>query len=211
MRRIASARSTKPNFAMPLFGLRENPMNMIAKTLLAGAAISALAAAPASAAPNIHLAGFHITPLKMKSATAHYKTNINDPKYAHKTYINVTSTISFAGTITRTGFLKKPVILWGEAWFTRTGTTSQSKCLSIPGQKAKFAKSQVAKIKAATETSSASIAGYCALASGQTFYGPQYTLKSKTATHDVFTGGIVKKHFSGYNLNLIANTTLNID
>jgi hypothetical protein len=43
-----------------------------------------------------------------------------------------------------------------------------------------------------------------------TFYGPMYDLKKKHASSDTFTGSIVAKHYSGYNLTLNTTTDLTI-
>lgn len=183
-------------------------MDNLTKTLLAGAAMGALATAPALAAPNAHIAGVNNAALAVKNLGTHIKTPIHDPHVNH-----VTQTVSFAGTISEAGFINKPTILWGEAWFSRTGTTSSSKCTDAPNQSAKFQKTTAAAvIKHATETGSASIPGFCALNTGMTFYGPKYKLTSTTATHDSFTGKIIanEKLVSGYIYTLKANTSLNI-
>jgi hypothetical protein len=187
-------------------------MDNITKTLLSGAAISALAAVPAMAAghaPNMHVAGARIASLNVKYLGSHYKTDIRDPKKV----THVTTDFTFTGTLHESTAYKHAVTLWKEGWFTRTGTTSASKCITAPNEKAKFKKTKHAKIKAVAVTGTVSIPTFCASNTGQTFYGPQYTLKDKNATSDSFTGTIVanEKKLSGYIFTIDATTNLTID
>lgn len=187
-------------------------MENITKTLLSGAAISALAAVPAMAAghaPNMHVAGARNASLNVKYLGTHYKTDIKDPKKV----THVTTSFSFTGTLHESTAYKNAITLWHEGWFTRTGTTSASKCITAPNETAKFRKTAHARVKPVAVTGSVSIAGFCALNTGQTFYGPQYTLKDRNATSDSFTGKIVanEKKLSGYIFKIDATTSLTID
>jgi hypothetical protein len=183
----------------------------LSKTLLTGVALCAFAAVPAMAAdhaPNISLASKLLPSLKLKTGAVHFKTNIHDPKYT-----NVTETVTFEGTITRTNFYKTKVLLWLDGWITHTSTSTTSKCEAIPKQTAKFPAKSKAKslLAAASATATASDPGFCVATPGITLYGPDYTLESKTAKSDSFKGTISKKHYSGYNLKLVVNTDINID
>jgi hypothetical protein len=171
-----------------------------AKTLLAGAALCALAASSALAnhAPPIRLEGVK-TPLKM-IMNGHFKTIIKDKK----TYTNVTTTATFDGTITESVFYEKPTLLWAQTW-VNTDT-----CVPFATEKGKFSqRTAAAKITNGSVTSSLP-SGTCPGTKFK-FFGPVYDLKSTTADSDSFTGNIIVKHTStGYNLDLIAHTDLNI-
>ena len=168
-----------------------------AKTLLAGAALCALATAPAMAAPNIHLKaapmGAHA--LKIKSVSVgHAKTGIHDPSFT-----NYTVTFTLSGSLSRSYFFKKFVLLYAYDWTngcTDVGTKEVFK--SVPNLTA------VHKIKAATTT------GTCS-GSPLVFHGPDYKLLSNSATFDSFTGALIaKKTSSGYNLRANIPTNLHI-
>jgi hypothetical protein len=169
------------------------------KTLLAGVALCALATAPALAkAPSFHLAGMTARNITMQSGVMHSKSNIHDPGYT-----NFTTTINFAGTISYAGFYKNPVLLWAEVWlYSQCGT-------EVPNEKGKaVVKPTAGKVKAGTETGAAS---GCATNVIYTFYGPVYTLKSKTATSDSFTFDVDAKATGiKYKLFIVGNTSLNI-
>jgi len=180
-------------------------MDKITTTLLSGAAIGVLAV-PALAAPNMHISGVHA--LNVKYLGVHSKTRIHDPKVQH-----VTSTLTFSAALNESTAYKNAITLWGEGWFSRTGTSSTSKCITAPNETAKFQKTSHAKVKPVATTGTVSIPGYCAANAGQTFYGPQYTLKDKNATGDSFTGKIVanEKKISGYIYTIKATTNVTIN
>jgi hypothetical protein len=172
-------------------------MNNLSKTLLAGVALSSLAAVPALAgAPNIHLAGVAARDITMHSGVAHSKTNIRDPKYT-----NYTSNITFAGTISGPAFYKTPVMLWGETWI-------YSSCSEVPNEKGKVAqKATAGKVAVGVESGTRSGCGSTIF----TYHGPIYTLKSKTATSDSFVFDVDAKATGiKYNLKLVGTTNLNI-
>jgi hypothetical protein len=169
----------------------------LVKTLLAGAAVCALCTAPALAAreaPKIHLAHTDFSNIT-KQAAGHFKSDGR----VHPA-INFTETVSFSADVPKSD-LKMPILLWGEAWY------NSSDCGVIPNQKAKFPKTTAAaSIKSGTSTGTISGCGSTVF----TFYGPLYKLTDKKAKKDAFTGNITAKHFSGYNLDLVANTDVTI-
>jgi hypothetical protein len=193
------ARSNRPEArkSPPTLPVKENPMKL-SMTMLAGAAVCALVTSPAFAAkpPMVNLAGTVANQIKMQSGASHSKTVVHDSKY-----VNYTTVLTFSGTIPESTFYKTPVLLWAEAWYDPSTCTE-------PAQKGKVAvKSTVAKIGAGTTTGTISGCGSTTF----TYYGPLYTLKSKTATSDSFTYDVIAKHTSsGYNLYLVGNTNLNI-
>jgi hypothetical protein len=170
------------------------------KTLLAGVALCALATAPALAvkAPNFHLAGMTARSITMHSGSVHSKTNLRDPGYT-----NFTSTATFAGTISETGFYKKPVLLWSEVWL-------YSSCGKVvPNEKGKaVVKPTYGKVTAGTITGTATS---CTNGTIYHFIGPDYTLKSTTATADSFTFDLdAKATGTKYKLTLVGKTDLKI-
>jgi hypothetical protein len=169
------------------------------KTLLAGAALCALATAPALAsAPSFHLAGTTARAITMHNGSMHSKTDVRDPGYT-----NFTETVTFAGTISETGFYKNPVLVWAEVWlYSSCGT-------AVPNEKGKVAK-KAAHGKVAAGTSTGTATG-CTNGTVYTFIGPVYTLKSKTATSDSFTFDLdAKAPGIKYKLKLVGNTNLTI-
>jgi hypothetical protein len=169
------------------------------KTLLAGAALCALATAPALAsAPSFHLAGMTARSITMHNGSIHSKTSIRDPGYT-----NFTETVTFAGTISETGFYKNPVLLWAEVWlYSSCGT-------AIPNEKGKVAKKP--KFGKAAAGSLTGPASGCATNVDYTFIGPVYTLKSTTATSDSLTFDLdAKAPGIKYKLKLVGNTDLKI-
>jgi hypothetical protein len=172
-------------------------MNNITKTMLAGAALCALSTAPvlASGPPTIHLVSIP-SPLRMNmSLNSHFKTDIQDRKTQ-----DFTETVTFTGALTDSADLKTPVMLWGETWYSNVN------CTQPANETAKFEKSTVAKITTTTSTGTISGCG----STIYTFYGPLYDLKVKSAKSDSFSGNVSAKKFSGYNLDLVANTDLTI-
>jgi hypothetical protein len=168
------------------------------KTLLAGAALTALTAATASAGamPSIHLAGNgHAKAIHLKSTSmGHQKTHIpqqgKGPSY--------TVTFTFPGSFSASTALGNPILLPHYAWY------SPSTCTEPSPQKMKYTKDSHAKIKKSSSTGS--ISG--CTGTTFTFYGGSYTLKDKNATSDNFTGTLsvkAKNNSTGYNLKLIEN------
>jgi len=175
-------------------------MNNLSKTLLAGVALSSLAAVPALAAgaPSYHLAGIFARGITMHSGVAHSKTNIRDPKYT-----NYTTNITFSGTISGPAFYKVPTLLWAETWI-------YSSCgVQVPGGKGKVAaKAKAGKV--AVDAITGTISG-CTNGTIYTFHGPLYTLKSKTATSDTFVFDVDAKDAGAkLNLKLVGTTNLTI-
>ena len=173
-------------------------MNMFNKTLLAGAAICALASAPALAshAPNIHLAGVKTAVKMTVTGISHNKTNIVDKK----SYTNYTTTISLAGSLTESVYYKNPVLLYAYDWI--------EDCTQPANQKFKITtKPTAGKAKAGSSTGTRSSCGSTVF----TYLGPVYELKSKTATSDSLVGQLAAKHTSsGYNLTANFPTSLTI-
>lgn len=170
------------------------------KTLLVGVALCALATTPALAAkaPNIHLAGISARGITMHTGAVHSKTNIRDPKYTHHT-----ETVTFAGTISETGYYKNPVLLWAETWLYSTCGAA------VPNEHGKVAKKASAgRVRQGTVTGTISS---CTNGTVYTFVGPVYTLKSTTATSDSFTFDLdAVAPGIKYKLKLVGNTNLNI-
>jgi len=167
------------------------------KTLLAGAALAALCTAPALArtAPPIHLVHGD-TALKMKpGSNGHFKTSTRAEPNA-----SFTTTVSFTGTLSTAAFRKVPTLLFAESWVANT-------CIPPTNEKGMFRQTTPA-----AKISNGSVTGTTTNCPSTTFtfYGPVYKLLSKTATSDAFTGTVIAKHYSGYNLTLIANTSLTI-
>jgi opacity protein-like surface antigen len=163
----------------------------LAKTLLAGAAVCALCTAPALAlaAPHIHLVGDDNI-AKVKPGSVHIKTG-----QVHNDLETLTETITFSASFPP---LKTKTLLWGETWQdTESCTPPKHESGMFPK------KTKVAKISVGTSTGPTSACP----SSTFTFYGPVYDLK-KTAKSDSFSGSIVAKKYSGYNLTLNANTNL---
>lgn len=166
------------------------------KTLLAGAALCALCAAPALArtAPSIHLAtsGFD-SPSKL----VHVKSNAGADKTGH-----LTLTYSFSASLSSADY-KVPVQFIQYTW------QDTATCIPPANEGMKITKSKkdmTAKIGVGTSTGPTSACP----SSTFTFYGPLYELKSKTATSDSFKAALVAKHYSGYNDTLNEDWTVNI-
>jgi hypothetical protein len=136
--------------------------------------------------------------ITMHTGASHFKTNIRDPKYTNYSY-----TLTFAGTISETGFYKNPVLLWSEAWVLGSCGTEFPGQIGRTKEKPTYGKSSSGTITGA--------ASGCSTSTKYTFYGPIYELKSKTADSDALTFDIEAKHTSsGYNLILIGKTNLKI-
>lgn len=169
------------------------------KTLLAGAALSALTAATATAGamPNIHLASNpHAKAIHLKaSSVGHQKTRIPHQGKGGPSY---TVTFTFSGSFSTKTALKNPIVLPAYAWY------SPSTCTEPSPQKMKYTKDSHATIKKSTSTGS--ISGCTGTVF--TFYGGTYSLSDKKAKSDSFTGKLsvkAKNNSTGYNLNLIEN------
>ncbi len=166
------------------------------KTLLTGAAIGALCAAPALArtAPNIHLAGI-ASKAKMTTKGSHSKTDVANPNYT-----NLTQTVSFFNSLSFAADTEVPVLLFGETWQdTNTCTPPAHEHASYPHRTA------AAKINHGTSTGPTSACPNSTF----TFYGPLYTLENNTGT-DSFKGVLKARHYSGYNLTLNENVNVTI-
>jgi hypothetical protein len=163
------------------------------KLLMAGAAICALATAPAFAAkaPNIHLA-FH-------GGTTLAKTSHHIGKTS-----NFTETATFSGSISTSADYKTKVVVLGETWYSSTNCTQPTK------EKWKPLPKKTAYAKISQSTSTGSIGGCTGTVF--TFHDINYDLTKKNAVGktDSFTGDLVAKKFEGYNLKLIANINLAI-
>jgi hypothetical protein len=163
------------------------------KTLFLGAALSALAAAPSFAFPDIHVAagpmmrGMKVSP----SGVGHFKTNIQDGRH-----VSQTSTVTLQYTLSAATAYKNPISLFGYVW--RQG------CTPITPEKQKYSKSKIASI--AKGTSTGVISG---CTNTVTFYGPVYTLNKKKAKSDHFVGHL-KAKISGIKLDLVENVNLTI-
>jgi hypothetical protein len=175
-------------------------------TMLAGAAVCALSTAPATAAPNIHLA---IAKNGVAKAMGFGKTVIRDQKPHNNSTVTATQTVTFsAADYSETGHLGQPTLLWAETWYA---TTKKGKCVQPKKQDQDFPKkTKAAKIKTGTTT-----AGNPCATGNFTYFGPVYTLKSKTATYDSFSGVLTAnkfkvKGYNTYNLTLNENTILHI-
>lgn len=169
------------------------------KTLFAGAALCALCAAPALArtAPPIHLVHGD-TALKMKpGSNGHFKTSARAEPNA-----SFTTTVSFTGSLSTAAVRKMPILLFAETW------ASTATCIPPTNEKGMF-RQMTPAAKITNGSTTGTVAG-CPTTAIFTFYGPVYTLKAKNATADSFTGTVIAKHYSGYNLTLIANTSLTI-
>lgn len=165
-------------------------MNNLMKTLLAGAALTALSAAPALAGSRPVLLVPH--GIKVTSGAVHYKTHIQSPG---RTVVTLTLP-SEAFTGNRSTMYKKTKDLApGETWLTVTANGQHcSDFTGKVGQKETFSKDKNAKIKAYTYKSpgthtfftSNGATGHCT--GTLTLYAPAYELKSKTAATDTFDG-----------------------
>lgn len=165
-------------------------MNSLMKTLLAGAALTALSSAPALAAHGPVLLVPH--GIKVTSGTVHYKTSIQTPG---RTVVTLTlPSETFTGN--RSTMYKKTKNLFpGETWLTVTANGQHcSDFTGKVGQKISFSKDKNAKIKAYSYKSpgthtfftSNGATGHCT--GTLTLYAPAYELKSKTAATDSFSG-----------------------
>ena len=162
----------------------------LAKTLLAGAAACALCAAPALAAPKLHLAGAEDNILKVKPGSFHTKSNRAQPGITDVTY-----TLTLSGSLPP---VKTPTLLWAYTWQNvNTCIPPKKESLTVPK------KTKVAKISVGTTTGPTSACP----SSTFTFYGPMYDLK-KSANSDSFSATLAAKKYSGYNYTAYVNTNL---
>lgn len=170
----------------------------LTKTLLAGAAISALAVTSASAfgasAPNIHLVQGSPGAKGFQFKVAHHKTHmVSAPGMGDYTYTKE-YTIKMLLPLDQT--YENPLPLPSYAWINsktckQTGKTDMG-----------YSKDKIASIKVTTSTGSTTACPHDKF----TFYGGIYTLHSKKAKHDSFVGKLKDKHTSsGFNLILVEN------
>lgn len=165
-----------------------------AKVLLAGAAISALSIASASAGamPEIHLAStIGNKAIHLKSSTiGHSKTQVRQPGKKN----NYTLTFTFSGNFATSTAYKNPIPLPAYTWYNSNTCTEAAK------EKIKYTKDSHAKIQKTTSTGS--ISG--CTGTTFTFYGGNYILKDKKAASDSFTGNLTGQTTS-YKLDLVEN------
>lgn len=165
-----------------------------AKVLLAGAAISALsiASATAGAMPEVHLAStMGNKAIHLKSSTiGHNKTQVRQP--GGKGHYTVT--LTFSGNFNTSTAYKNPIPLPAYTWY------SPSTCTEAAKEKMKYTKDSHAKIQKTTSTGS--ISG--CTGTTFTFYGGNYILKDKNAKSDSFTGNLTGQTTS-YKLDLVEN------
>jgi|HubBroStandDraft_2_1064218.scaffolds.fasta_scaffold578006_1 hypothetical protein len=177
-------------------------MSKISQTLLGGAALFALATAPAMAGdvPDIHVAALH-----PGHATFVRKTRMHLGNHVHHSC----STIVISTTVPASDF-RSVVKLAGTYYtFYDSGTF----CNSSEKQKVKLRakKTQYAKLGTSTETYS----GYCSTAP-TVFYGDTYDLKKKKGEGktDSFVSTLVGKniHYNGgiYDINLPMEVVVHI-
>jgi hypothetical protein len=172
-------------------------MNKITQTLLGGAALCALATAPAMAAgaPSIHVAAAH------PGHQTVLKTSMQTGKIAHITQTIAVSTSDSAG-------LKQVVKLAGTYY---TYYDSGSFCNSSEKQKQvlQSKKTKYAKLGTSTETYS----GYCSTAP-TVFYGDTYELvkKSGEGKSDSFVSTLVGKkiHYNGQVYDIDTNLDVSV-
>lgn len=163
-------------------------MYNLTKTLLAGAALVALSAAPAVSKPAL------LVPhgIKVVSGMVHHKTNISNPG---RTVLTLTlPSETFTGNHS-TMYRKTKNLSPGETWLTLTANGQHcSNLTGLNGQKARFSKDHNARIKAYTYKSpgthtyftSNGATGHCT--GTLTLYAPAYELKNATAATDSFDG-----------------------
>jgi hypothetical protein len=164
-------------------------MNRLTTTLLTGAALIALSAAPTLAISSPVLLK---TGMKGVTGAIHYKTNIHTPGLTVVTETLPSET--FTGNHS-TMYRKTKNLAPGEVWLTITANGQHcSNFTGGAGQKAKNSKDANAKIavytykSAGTHTffTSNGATGHCT--GTLTIYAPAYELKSKTAMTDAFDG-----------------------
>lgn len=190
-----------------------NQMDNLTKTLLTGAAISALAAVPAMA--GVHLAVSQGHNGLVLAGSTHYKSN-----FAPKKATNVTETVTFTYTGHESTMYHKAVLLGHpNGWITETAGMP-GVCQTIPGQKAKSSKDNHAKVKAHVSSVHVTVAsttgGFPGCTGTVLQYQPNYTLKDKKAKQDMLVFTISKRKWTTsagklFNLKLNENWTVNID
>ena len=189
-------------------------MDKLTKTLLAGAALSAIIAAPAVASVHLAVANGH-NPLVLQNGSQHYKSHYTGGKAQN---VTVTATYTFTGHES-TMYHKAVLLGHPNGWITAT-TGQPGVCQTIPGQKAKSSKDNHAKVKAYSAsqhvTVSATTGGFPGCTGTVVQYQPNYTLKDKHASQDKLLFTISRKKWttSGgklFNLKIDENWTVNID
>jgi hypothetical protein len=163
-------------------------MDKLTTTLLAGAAIAALSAAPVLAKPALLIHNG----IKVVTATIHYKTDVQNPA---RTVITETLPSEVFTGNRSTLYKKTKNLTPGETWLS---VTAQGKhCFDFTGtsgQKETFSKDSNAKVKAYTYKSvgthtfftTKGATGHCT--GTLTMYAPAYELRSKIAATDSFDG-----------------------
>ena len=177
-------------------------MNKITQTLLGGAALCALATAPAMAGdvPDLHVFALHPGHAKFVSKTSLHKG------IGHETSC---SSLSITTAVPASDF--RSVVKLADTYYSYYD--SGSFCNSSEKQKVKLStrKTQYAKLGTGTDTFS----GYCSTAD-TVFYGDTYELKSKSGEGktDHFVSTLVGKHihYNGgvYNINTPMNIYVSI-
>jgi hypothetical protein len=166
----------------------------LTKTLLAGAAISALMATSASAfvgsVTNMHLVQGSPGAEALQLKAAHHKTKI--PPQKRLQLYTYTVTISMLVPPDE----RYPMPLPSYAW-VNSKTCKQSGKTDMG-----YSKDKVASIRVTTSTGPTKACPDDKF----TFYGGKYTLENKKAKHDSFVGKLKDKHTtSGFNLTLVEN------
>ena len=166
------------------------------KTLLAGAAFSALTAASATAfvgpVPNMHLAG-HAGNKAIQLKASHHKTTIRQHSPSGTPY---TYTLTFSGSFAISSAYKNPIPLPAYTWY------NPSNCTTTGKESIKYSKDKRANI---TPTSSTGSISGCT-GTTFTFYGGNYTLHKKKTKSDHFVGNLRDKGTTnGYNYDLVEN------
>jgi len=163
-------------------------MNKLTTTLLAGAALTALTAAPVLAKPALLIHNG----VKVVTATLHYKTDVQNPG---RTVITETLPSEVFTGNRSTMYKKTKNLTPGETWLTVTSKGEH--CFDFTGatgQKETFSKDSNARIKAYSYKSAGThtffttngATGHCT--GTLTLYAPAYELKSQTAATDSFDG-----------------------
>jgi len=183
-------------------------MDMLTKSLLTGAAVSALAAVPAMA--TVHMAGSNSNALVLHNGSHHSKTAVGSKTAPTTTYSNVTQTSSAFYTGNESTMYKKKVTLYPGGWYTYTPSGA---CSSIPGQKGTHSKDKNAKIKKKTVQVAVSTS-HCHATVSQ--IEPIYKLHNNKISSDSFVFTVSKKKWTTtggghYNLKANYDYTITID
>jgi hypothetical protein len=171
----------------------------IKNTLLAGAALTTIAAAPALAkdVPMFHVLALH-------AGTAVNKTQVHTPKGQ-----NVTYTLSAYSTISTKADYGMSVPL-SRTYYTFLSNSSL--CMEPKKEKVTLSTTKTAYATLGTGTDTATLSG---CSSPDTFYGDTYTLNTKKAKNktDSFTSTLTAKFKNGstkYNGKLILDVSVDI-